>query len=236
MVFLPQPVSLPVRNVMPVLGEKPPDVEGRHGPLLPDSVRALLISPSGCGKTLTTFTLLTMPNGLKFEHIYLYAKTVDQPLYTFLRAVCEGGGAGVSLHVYTDHDSVVSPEEAKPNSVFVFDDVATERQDCIRTYFAAGRHKHHDVLYLCQTYTKVPKQLVRDNANLIIAFRQDDTNLDHIYREHVGTDFPSFAAFKVMCEEVWREPFSFLVIDKTRPVDKGRYRAGFDRFFVASPV
>ncbi len=49
MVFLIQSDTLPVRNVMPVLGEKPPDAEGRHGPLLPDSVRALIIGPSGCG-------------------------------------------------------------------------------------------------------------------------------------------------------------------------------------------
>jgi len=41
-----------------------------------------------------------------------------------------------------------------------------------------GRHKNIDSFYLCQTYS--PKHLIRDNANFIIMFKQDDLNMRHI--------------------------------------------------------
>jgi len=43
-------------------------------------------------------------------------------------------------------------------------------------------------LFLCQTYTHIPKHLVRDNANMNIMFKQDDLNMHHLYRDHVNTD------------------------------------------------
>ncbi|KYQ48820.1 hypothetical protein ALC60_12125 [Trachymyrmex zeteki] len=36
-----------------------------------------------------------------------------------------------------------------------------------------GRHAHVDCFYLCQTYAKISKHLIRDNANLLILFKQD---------------------------------------------------------------
>lgn len=149
-------------------------------------------------------------------------------MYVFLKEVMRDI---IPFHSFTNHDSIIPPSEVAPNSVFIFDDIATEKQDYIKAYFATGRHKHTDVFYLCQTYTKIPKQLIRDNANLIIFFRQDDNNLEYIYNEHVGNDFPSFRDFKALCSQVWNEsPYSFCVIDKTHSATKGKYRAGFDRF------
>lgn len=41
---------------------------------------------------------------------------------------------------------------------------------------------------MVQTYTRTPKHLIRDNANLIILFKQDDLNLKHVHADHVGAD------------------------------------------------
>ncbi|KYN28024.1 hypothetical protein ALC57_02564, partial [Trachymyrmex cornetzi] len=41
---------------------------------------------------------------------------------------------------------------------------------------------------VCQTYARIPKHLIRDNANLLILFKQDGTNLKHVYNDHVNTD------------------------------------------------
>lgn len=222
-----QSTRLPIVNVAGLFTGNQ-TTESRHGELLPDSVRALIVGPSGCGKTNVVMSLLTTSNGLKFENVYLYSTTEGQPMYMFLKNVMKDI---IPFYSFSQHDTIVPPSEAKSNSVFVFDDIATEKQDCIKAYFATGRHKHTDVLYLCQTYTKIPKQLIRDNANMVIFFRQDDNNLEYIYNEHVGNDFTSFRDFKTMCSQVWNEnPFSFCVIDKTRPPNHGKYRAGFDRF------
>ena len=51
-----------------------------------------------------------------------------------------------------------------------------------------GRHADLDCFYLCQTYAKISKHLIRDNANLLILFKQDGTNLKRVYNDHVNTD------------------------------------------------
>ena len=114
-----------------------------------------------------------------------------------------------------------------------FDDVSCERQNNIRKYFAMGRHSGVDTFYLCQTYSQIPRQLVRDNANLLILFKQDDLNLRHAYNDHVNIDM-KYDAFKDVCMEAWKDRYGFLVIDKDSPINEGRYRIGFDRFIIVS--
>ena len=77
------------------------------------------------------------------------------------------------LGPYSDNETVISPNDAKTNSVMIFDDVACEKQDHIRSFSCMGRHNLIDSLYLCQTYTRIPKHLISDNANWIICFKQD---------------------------------------------------------------
>lgn len=235
-----QKETLPVQNVSELLkstarcdeGGTDEGGSGRHGSLLPDSVRALIVGPSGCGKTNVLVSLLIAKNGLRYKGIYLYTTTASQPLYRFLAKVCEGI---CDLHVFNKGESVVNPADAQANSVFLFDDVATEKQDAVKDHFSTGRHKQNDALYLCQTYTKIPKQLVRDNANMLVLFRQDEHNLQFVYNEHVDPwDFEgSFDRFKSLCQRIWRgSEFAFVVIDKTRPTRGGRYREGFDKFVI----
>ena len=59
----------------------------------------------------------------------------------------------------------------------------------------------------------MPKQLVRDNANLIVLFKQDDLNLKHAYNDHVNTDM-KYDTFKNMCAEALKDRYGFLVVDK----------------------
>ena len=50
------------------------------------------------------------------------------------------------------------------------------------------RHANVDCFYFCQTYVRISKHLIRDNANLLILFKQDDINLKHVYNDHVNID------------------------------------------------
>jgi len=47
------------------------------------------------------------------------------------------------------NNSDVPPNEARPNSIFVFDDVAFDKQDTVREYFSMGKYSHVDCFYLC---------------------------------------------------------------------------------------
>jgi len=108
----------------------------------------------------------------------------------------------------------------KPVQSVMFDVVACEYQDHIRNYFCVGRHTRVDCFYLCQTYTRIPKHLVRDNANFIILFKQDELNLSHVYDDHVKTDM-AYAQFREMSLASWPN-HGFLVIDKDRELNEGK--------------
>lgn len=226
MKFVKQPVSLQFDNIIS-------DSEKhrfRHGNLLPNSIRCIICGPSNCGKTNLIIGLLLHKNGLQFRNLYVYSKTLNQPKYIFLEQVLRIVPS-VKFYKYRENEEVLTPESAKCNSVIIFDDVACENQNNMRDYFAMGRHKHIDCFYLNQTYSKIPKQLVRDNTNLIVVFKQDDTNMRHIYDEHVNTDM-TWQEFRNMCSIIWKEPYSYLVINKDCEKNKGCYRKKFDTFVV----
>ena len=48
----------------------------RHGDLLPSSIRAVFCSPSNCGKTNSLLTLIIHHNGVRFENVYTYSKSL----------------------------------------------------------------------------------------------------------------------------------------------------------------
>lgn len=200
----------------------------RHSVLLPNAIRCIICGPSNCGKTNVMLSLLLHRNGLKFKNIYLYSKTTFQPKYRFLSEILKRIPE-IKFHVFNDDKDVLHPNNALRNSIVIFDDVICEKQTNIRNYFCMGRHKSIDCFYLSQTYSKIPKQLLRDNANLLIIFKQDDTNLRHIYDEHVNGDM-IWSMFKDLCKEIWKNSHQFLVINTDCSVRNGRYRKGFDIF------
>lgn len=200
-----------------------------HGALLPNNIRCIICGPSNCGKTNVMLNLIFSSNGLHFKNVYVFSKSLNQPKYKFLECVMKNIKE-VGLYMFSDNDEVLHPAEINPNSVMIFDDVACEKQKNIKNYFSMGRHNNVDTFYICQTYSYIPKQLVRDNANFIILFKQDFRNLQHIYQDHVNTDM-SFEMFKKICTNVWDSGNNqFLVIDKERGIAKGRYRKGLDVF------
>lgn len=227
--FEKQPEKIEVRNLDNAIGQ--PTNERRHGNLLPNTIRCIVCGPSNCGKTNLIISLLEDPNGLRFENVYVYSKSLYQPKYMYLQQVLEGlKYIGMGYHPFSDNEAVMEPEKAKPFSVMIFDDVACEKQDNMRAYFSMGRHNKIDSFYLCQTYSRIPKQMIRDNANLLILFRQDDTNLRHVYDDHVNTDM-TWNQFRNACGACWKlGKNSFIVIDKDSELNDGRYRRGFDEF------
>ena len=174
--------------------------------MLSDNIRAVFCGPSNCGKSNVLLALILYPNGLRFNNIYLYSKSLQQPKYQFLEKVLNDVD-GLEYFPFSEHEEVVSPSHAKPNSVFIFDDIACEKQDNVRAFFCMGGHVNVDYFYLCQTYARIPKHLVRDNLNLLVPFRQDERNLKHVYEDHVNTDI-SYTQFR----DLYRKGFDYFVI------------------------
>lgn len=199
----------------------------KHGPLFPNNIRAAIVGPSGCGKTTLMVGLLKHPNGLKFQNLYVYCKTLFQEKYQMMKKVVNS----IPGMLYEEYDNdAICLKDVNPNSIVIFDDVACEKQSPIRDFYCMGRHKNIDSFYLCQTYTRLLKGLLRDNLNFIILFKQDLVNLKHVYEEYVAGDM-KYDQFLKMCRQCWEEPHGFLVISITDDINNGRYRNGLDAFY-----
>lgn len=230
MKFKTQAKKLPIINFDIITSKSGAGVNTikRHGELLPNTIRSIICGPSNTGKTNCLLSLLIDENGLRFENIYIYSKSLNQPKYQYLEKLLETLD-GINYYPFSDNEQVVPVDEAKPNSIFIFDDVAMEKQNNIRAYFCQGRHKNVDSFYINQSYARIPKHLIRDNVNFLILFKQDEMNLRHIYNDHVNTDM-TFEKFKTMCLKCWKDNYGFIVIDKDSGINAGRYRKNFDTF------
>lgn len=84
------------------------------------------------------------------------------------------------------------PMQKKLNKIqFFFYDIIYDKHKL----FSMGRHSGTNLIfYLVNTYSKIPKQLIRDNANFLIIFKQDDKNVSH---EHCSVDM-GFVEFQQM--------------------------------------
>lgn len=228
MQFVKQRVSLPINNVEKKVfsNDKP---HYRHSVLLPNTIRCIICGPSNCGKTNVIISLIENPNGLRFENVYIYSKSLHQPKYVYLKQLL-GKIPKIGCYLFSTNESVISLDEVKPNSIFIFDDVICGKQNNIRSYFCMGRHKEIDCFYLSQSYSHIQKHLIRDNANVLVLFKQDDMNLKHIFNDFgLSSDMP-FQMFKSLCENCWKEQYGFVVIDSERDKNNGKYRKGFDSF------
>lgn len=204
----------------------------RHSALLPNSIRCIIAGPSNCGKTNLLVNLIISENGLKFENIYVYSKTLWQTKYKYLKNLLQSI-PGMEYFEFSSSDDVIQPKEAKQNSIIIFDDVICEKnQEIIKNYYSLGRHRNIDSFYLTTTYTRVSKHLIRDNSNFIIFFRQDELNLKHIYNDMGVACHMKFDQFQKFCFECWKEKYGFVVIDLDSDVDFGRYRKGFSNYMI----
>lgn len=230
MKFIKQKVTLPIRNVDEALNRNKKDGRfHKHSVLLPNSIRCLILGPSNSGKTNVIISLLEDSNGLRFENVYIYSNSLYQPKYVYLKNLLSSIH-GIGLYMFSSNEDVIPLEKVKKNSIFIFDDVICEKQNNIRNYFCMGRHKGVDCFYLSQSYAHIPKHLIRDNANLLVLFKQDETNLKHIFNDFGISSDMTFVQFKTICNKCWSEKYGFIVIDIERTLNNGKYRSQFDKF------
>ena len=60
-----------------------------NNPLLPKSIRGLIVGKSGCGKTTLLLNLLLKPEWLDFNKLQVFGKSLFQPEYRILKKALE---------------------------------------------------------------------------------------------------------------------------------------------------
>ena len=56
-----------------------------NNPLLPRSIRSIIVGKSGCGKTTLLLNLLLRPDWLDYDNLFVFGKSLFQPEYEILK-------------------------------------------------------------------------------------------------------------------------------------------------------
>lgn len=222
--------------------------------LLLDDMRCIIVGKSGCGKTNLMFNMILKM--LDFDTLYIFGKSCYQPMYQKLKKCfdakcspemtaavlrhCKGVGHELLEDLLKASDNggkrslillekLPAPEEfdRDKKNILVLDDVMLEKQQEIEPFFTRGRHNNINMFYITQNYIEVPNHTIRENANFIIAFRQNDQNIRNLHKDHgSGMPLKEFAKF---CHDSWNErEHSYLCIV---PDSNFKFRRGFDEFY-----
>ena len=98
-----------------------------------------------------------------------------------------------------------------------------KQQNACESYYVRGRHSNVDCFYLAQNYFKLPRQTIRENANLTCLFPQGLKNLNHILDDHVASDMTK-EEFRQLCKTAWEKQHGSLILavkNKTVNIEVG---------------
>lgn len=196
-----------------------------HGLKIP--FRMLIIGNSGAGKTQTLLNIIHNMDST-FNNIFIITKNKDEPLYNFLEAKLGDKGLKISEGVENapDLDADISKED---QTLIVMDDLVLERnQSALEEYFIRARKLNCSLIYISQSYYRVPR-IIRQNLNYLII--KQVSSLKDLYRimgEYtLGVEKP---ALKKLYENSTQQKQDFLLVDLDAPLSD-RFRKNFNEIY-----
>ena len=219
-------------------------VKSRHGPMFPKTIFCVIAGATGSGKTNLIVHLLTTPGLLDYSDVYIYAPTLYQESYEYLKEYYKRGEKSfkewfrISVKIanfFESDEEIKDPKNLDKNQshIMIFDDVMNADQSVIKEYFCRGRHNNVNVFYLCQSLHKIQKHCIRENANVFVLFHQDDKTLKYFYETHISGDM-EFKEFKEICDKAWSKKYGFIVINLWEEPYCGRYLMNYGDIYTPS--
>ena len=188
-------------------------------------MRCLVVAPSGSGKTnwLINYLLAVSSGKGTFSKIQIITRDRAEPLYEWLQSK-------TSQITITEGLSTLPPLDAKhfdkaENSLIVLDDLVLSRDlSSVEQYFIRCRKLNVSIIFLSQSYYRVPK-MIRLNTNYLVILKlsgQKDANL--VLSEY-GLGVSKERLLEIY-ETATQDKFIPLIIDFEAPKEK-RFRRGF---------
>ena len=196
-------------------------------PYIPDHPhRILIIGSSGSGKTKALLNLIN--NQLDIDKIYLYAKDPYEAKYQYLIKKREK----VGLDHFDDHKAFIeysndmqdvykNIEDYNPGKkrkvLIIFEDKIADMinnkklNPTVTELFIRGRKLNISIVFIMQSYFKVPKDVRLNSTHLFIMKILNKRELQQIALNH-SSDI-DFKDFMKIYKECTKEPYSFLVND-----------------------
>ena len=142
------------------------NLKGRHNsPLLPKSIRGLIVGKSGCGKTTLLLNLLLRPGWLDYNNLKVFGKSLFQPEYRIIKTAFEQK----------------LPKEAIVELFNMKDEIQDEDPTIILEEVARSyKSPSEDDIITCQFFESAddvpdPKDMDKERKNLMIC---DDLQLE----------------------------------------------------------
>jgi hypothetical protein len=186
--------------------------------------RMCVVAPSGSGKTNFLVNLIHLfSQGTKgtFGDITIITRNKDEPLYNFLTSKCDQIQVKEGIHNLPLLDKM----DKKINHLVCFDDlVLAKDQSAIENYYIRARKLNCSVIYLSQSYFKIPK-IIRNNCSYMVILKLSGNREVNMILSEFGLGV-SREQLLGMYEFATKEKFSPLLIDLEEDPFK-RFRKGF---------
>jgi len=187
--------------------------------------RMCVVAPSGSGKTNFLVNLIHLfSSGAKgtFADITIITRNKDEPLYKYLTTKCEQIQVKEGLQNIPPLDKM----DKRENHLVCFDDlVLAKDQSAIENYYIRARKLNCSVIYLSQSYFRIPK-IIRNNCSYMVILKLSGNREVNLILSEFGLGV-SREQLLAMYEYATKEKFSPLLIDLEEEPTK-RFRKGFE--------
>lgn len=217
-----QPLNKPINfyEVMPREFLNEADNPNFHLHNLKLPFRMAIVAPSGSGKTnflINLIHIFSQGRGT-FPDITIVTRNKDEPLYNYLASLSD------QIQIKEGMESLPQLDKYDKdfNHLVVLDDlVLAKDQSRIENYFIRARKLNVSVIYISQSYFRIPK-IIRQNLSYLVLLKlSGERELKLILSEGgLGLDRDQLLN---LYEYATAEKFSALVIDYEAPIEK-RYR------------
>ncbi|ESO91860.1 hypothetical protein LOTGIDRAFT_163220 [Lottia gigantea] len=200
-----------------------------HSQIFPNNPMLMCIcGSSGSGKTHLTFNMLTTPNLLDFDSLYIYTTTPEQSYYQFLKSfrisTKERRSRPISILRRNEEEVEIKDilnnyiEGKKPTDIKVF---LTKNVNNLDLSYIDSKRKNlilfddcvaqrnqtvHNCycIYQSQSFYGMDSMFIRKNANFFLLFELNDKDLSQIIQSiNHGMDRD---AFKKVWKAQWKNP------------------------------
>ena len=191
--------------------------------------RSLVVAPSGSGKSnfITNLISLFCKGKGTYDSIFIFCKSIDEPLYQFLGDKSKG-----LIEVHENLVKLPALNDLKPNeqTLIIFDDMVNDlKKHPIKSeYFIRGRKRGCSLMFLSQSYYGTPK-IIRQNVNYCVILKLGGSrDINSIMREcSIGIDKQELL---FMYKEATKNKFDVMIINLEKSGNE-RYRKNFLQYF-----
>lgn len=184
--------------------------------------RMCVVAPSGSGKTnfvLNLISIFSRGRG-SFASVDIITRNKDEPLYRWLVMKCEQ----INIKEGMENIPPLDKMDKEINHLVIFDDlVLAKDQSRIENYYIRARKLNCSVIYLSQSYYRIPK-IIRSNCNYMCILKLSGNREVKMILSEFGLGVSKEELLRLYTEAT-AEKFQPLIIDMDEEAPK-RFRKG----------